>query len=108
MRRFGLYLIVGLFFDYTCGGLIGKDGVLGDFVIAGGDEKFYPGQAKIDGETIVVWSDEVARPTAVRFGWSNKSDSTFFNRAGLPASSFKTDGWDWATGDRVYLRWIKY
>ena len=99
---------VRLFFDYADGGLIGKDGVLGDFVVAGADEKFYPGQAKIDGETIVVWSDEVAKPKAVRFGWSNKSDSTFFNKAGLPASSFKTDGWDWATKDEVYIKWIKY
>jgi len=97
-----------LFFEYAEGGLVGKDGELGDFVIAGADEKFYPGQARIDGETILVWSDEVAEPKAVRFGWSNKSDSTFFNKAGLPASSFKTDSWNWATKDEVYIKWIKY
>ena len=46
-----------------------------------------------DGKTIVVSSDKVVKPIAVRFGWSNTAQPNLFNMEGLPASPFKTDGW---------------
>jgi len=47
--------------------------------------------AVIDGETVVVWSDEVKKPAAVRFGWENAPEPNLFNKAQLPASPFRTD-----------------
>jgi sialate O-acetylesterase len=61
------------------------------FLIAGADRIFYPAQARVDGNTVVVWSDQVIQPTAVRFGWSNIPEANLFNTAGLPASPFRTD-----------------
>ena len=50
-------------------------------------------QAKIEGKTVVVWSDKVAAPAAVRYGWANNPICNLYNREGLPASPFRTDAW---------------
>jgi len=83
-----------LYFDYTYGGLLAREGHLSDFVIAGEDRKFVPAQAVIDGDTIVVSSDQVQKPVAVRYAWSNWVKGTLFNKEELPASSFRTDNWN--------------
>ena len=49
-------------------------------------------QATIEGDTIVVSSDSVAAPVTVRYGWANVPDVNLYNKAGLPASPFQTDG----------------
>ena len=36
---------------------------------------------------------EVAKPVAVRFGWANYPVVNLWNKAGLPASPFRTDDW---------------
>jgi sialate O-acetylesterase len=61
------------------------------FEIAGSDKKFIPAQAKIEGETVVVWSDQIAQPTAVRYAWSAFPTANLYNKDGLPASPFATD-----------------
>ncbi len=61
------------------------------FTICGEDDYFYPAKAKIEGDTVVVTSDKVAKPKAVRFGWSNYPVVNLFNKDGLPASPFRTD-----------------
>jgi len=68
-------------------------GTLQGFVIAGADGKFVPAQAKIDGDTVVVWSDQVAQPTAVRYDWAGYPvpPGNLYNKAGLPAAPFATD-----------------
>lgn len=81
-------------FDYVGKGLIakGKYGYLRGFEIAGADKKFYYAQASIDGDKIVVWSDKVTQPVAVRYAWTNAPvDASLFNVDGFPASSFRTD-----------------
>lgn len=80
-------------FDYVDGGLVVKDSQLRDFEIAGQDKNFVPAKAVIDGDTTVVSSNQVKNPLAVRYGWSNRVDGSLFNKAGLPASSFRTDDW---------------
>jgi len=57
------------------------------------DKKFVDASAVIDGKTIVVSSDLVAEPVAVRYGWENAAEPNLFNKEGLPASSFRTDDW---------------
>ena len=80
-------------FNYTDGGLVARDGDLTDFVISGSDRKFVIAKAVIDGDSIVVSSDKVNKPVSVRYAWSNWAKPNLFNRAGLPASSFRTDDW---------------
>ena len=80
-----------LSFTHTGGGLVAKGGELKGFTIAGADKKFVPAKAEIKGKTVVVWSDEVAAPVAVRYGWANVPDVNLFNQEGLPASPFRTD-----------------
>jgi len=83
-----------LFFYYDEGGLISKDGKLREFTIAGDDMVFYPATATTEGRSVVVSSDEVAEPVAVRYCWRNIAEGNFFNGAALPASPFRTDSSD--------------
>ena len=80
-----------LTFTHLGGGLMAKDGGLIGFTIAGPDKVFHPARAKIAGKTVVVTSPEVPQPVAVRYGWANVPEGNLFNRAGLPASPFRTD-----------------
>ncbi len=84
---------IRLSFDHTGTGLIAKDGTLTNFMIAAADKKFVPAKATITGKTIVVSSDKVAKPTAVRYAFDNAGVPSLFNKEGLPASSFRTDSW---------------
>jgi sialate O-acetylesterase len=80
-----------LSFKHVGGGLIAKDGALQGFTIAGEDHKFVNAQAEVQGDKVVVWSDQVAKPVAVRFGWANYPVVNLWNKDGLPASPFRTD-----------------
>ncbi len=62
------------------------------FAIAGKDKKFVWAKAIIERNTVVVWSDEVAEPMYVRYGWADNPDgANLINVEGLPASPFRTD-----------------
>jgi sialate O-acetylesterase len=63
------------------------------FTIAGADRIFHPAEARINGDTIVVSSDEVPSPVAVRYAWGSNPENSLINNAGLPASPFRTDNW---------------
>jgi sialate O-acetylesterase len=82
-------------FLHLGGGLVAKGGEpLKWFVIAGADKNFVSAEAKIDGDTVVVSSPDVAAPVAVRYAWVNFPDGcNLFNAAGLPAAQFRTDNW---------------
>ncbi|AQQ71004.1 hypothetical protein SMSP2_01368 [Limihaloglobus sulfuriphilus] len=81
---------IRIFFDHTDGGLKAKGGKLTDFEIAGEDNEFVPAQAVIEDSTVIVRNDAVKEPKNVRFGWSNTARPNLFNKAGLPASTFRT------------------
>jgi sialate O-acetylesterase len=67
---------------------------VGGFSIAGADRKFVWAQAKIVGNTVHTWSDEVRDPVAVRYGWANNPDRiSLYNREQLPAAPFRSDRW---------------
>ncbi len=78
-------------FTHTGGGLVAKGGELEGFTIAGADQQFHPAKAEIRGETIVVSAAAVPEPAAVRYAWANVPEGNLHNRAGLPASPFRTD-----------------
>jgi len=61
------------------------------FAIAGKDKKFVWAKAIIEGDSVVVWSDEVPEPLVVRYAWAdNPEGANLINREGLPASPFQT------------------
>lgn len=80
-----------LTFDHS-EGLKSRDGKdLSWFTIAGEDGNFVEAKATIDNDTVVVWSDAVSSPKAVRLGWHQLAEPNLVNGAGLPASPFRTD-----------------
>ena len=91
---------VTLWFKHTGGGLVAKDGPLTGFTIAGEDQKFHPATATIDGDMVVVTSDAVKNPVAVRYGWLGNPKVNLWNRDGLPASPFRTDSFPITTQDK--------
>ncbi len=73
---------------------------LSGFEIAGEDKVFYPATATIvDRKNVLVKSEKVTTPVAVRYAWSNWIKGTLFDTNLLPASSFRTDDWDDVTRD---------
>ena len=85
---------VRLKFTHLGGGLVAKGGPLKQFVICGSDQKWQWADAVIDGDTVVVFSPDVAVPVAVRYAWAAAPDGcNLYNQAGLPASPFRTDDW---------------
>jgi sialate O-acetylesterase len=81
-------------FTNTGSGLTSKDGALQQFEIAGADKNFVPAMAEIKNNTVVVWSDAVTSPVAVRYAWKGSPEGcNLYNKEGLPASPFRTDSW---------------
>ena len=74
-------------------GLKCKGDKLNSFAIAGNDKLFYPALAYIDNNTVMVSSDKVKKPVAVRYGWANNPPCNLYNSADLPANPFRTDDW---------------
>lgn len=77
-------------FRHTGSGLaVRGGGRLEMFEVAGPDGKFVGASARIDGDEVVVSSDEVKEPAAVRYGWKNTAEPKLMNEEGLPASPFR-------------------
>lgn len=75
-----------------------KYGYVEGFSIAGDDQKFVWANAKLLGKNrIMVFSDLIDKPVAVRYCWSINPDVNLFNSAGLPATPFRTDNWKLST-----------
>lgn len=88
---------IRLHFQHADGGLKAKSPSIisvSGFEIAGTDRKFVGADARIDGDTVVVSSDDVSLPVAVRYAWGMNPQPSIYNGAGLPASPFRTDRWD--------------
>ena len=98
MERKGSKIV--LHFDHVGGGLVaGGDKPLKGFAIAGADQKFVWADARIVGDTVVVGSESVKDPVAVRYAWADNPICNLYNKAGLPASPFRTDAWPGVTVD---------
>jgi len=81
---------IRLNFDHTAGGLKFKGETDKSFAIAGADGKFTWAKAEIDGESIIVSSQEVKSPVAVRYAWDANPQAALYNAADLPAVPFRT------------------
>lgn len=76
-----------LYFDYGTGMTVSEG-----FELAGKDGVYYPASARVDGATVVVRSEKVSEPCAVRYGWRpNPVGADLVNVAGIPASTFKDE-----------------
>jgi len=84
---------IRIFFDHAETGLVVKGGSLKYFEIAAADQIFYPATAEIEDRTIVVYSQKVVNPKAVRYGWDINTIPDLYNGARLPAVPFRTDNW---------------
>jgi sialate O-acetylesterase len=71
------------------------------FAIAGEDKKFVWGDAKIEGNTVVVSSSKVPNPVAVRYNWADNPSGNLYNAVMLPAYPFRTDNWDGVTKGKL-------
>lgn len=91
---------IRLTFDNVGSGLVTKDkyGYVKGLAIAGENKKFVWAKAYLEGNEVVVYSDAIANPVAVRYAWAdNPDDASLYNKEGLPASPFRTDSWEGIT-----------
>ena len=63
------------------------------FEIAGADRVFKPADARLDGSTVLIFSEDVRAPIAVRYAWRDAPFAGLSNTEGLPAVPFRTDDW---------------
>jgi sialate O-acetylesterase len=85
-------------FDHVGSGLVARGGgELKGFAVAGPDRDFVWADAEIDGNTVVVCSERVENPVAVRYAWADNPVCNLYNKEGLPASPFRTDDWPGVT-----------
>lgn len=82
-----------LTFDNAPLGLTSFDQKVISFEVAGEDKVFYPADAAISGKTVVVKSDSVKVPVAVRYAFKDTSAGNLYNVEGLPLGPFRTDSW---------------
>lgn len=84
---------IELSFENVGSGLVSNNGeALAHFAIAGADKAFVWAEAKIEGEKVLVWSDEIKEPRFVRYAWADNPDfANLANREGLPAAPFRSD-----------------
>jgi sialate O-acetylesterase len=87
-------------FKHVDSGLTTKGAdTLKGFQIAGEDHAWHWADAKIDGSSVVVHSDQVQHPAAVRYAWANNPVCNLYNKDDLPAVPFRTDDWKGVTAD---------
>ena len=63
------------------------------FALAGADRKWCWAEARIDGKSVLLRSEQVPAPMAVRYGWADNPACNLYNGAGLPAAPFRSDDW---------------
>ncbi len=81
-------------FDDAGDGLMVKGSTVSQLYVAGNDKLFHPAQASISGSRLIVSSDKVKQPVAVRFGFSNAAVGNLFSKSKMPVAPFRTDNWD--------------
>jgi sialate O-acetylesterase len=88
-------------FTHTGGGLVAAgSGKPQGFAIAGTDGRFFWADAAVEGDTVVLTSEKVPQPVAVRYAWGDSPPNNLYNAAGLPAAPFRTDDWPGATAGK--------
>lgn len=81
--------------DSVCDSKIDEGGIdvnaLHEFKISDETGRFYPANARIENDKVVVWSDEVQNPVDVIYAWGAYPEMpNLTDDSGLPASTFNT------------------
>ncbi|MFA6713955.1 MAG: sialate O-acetylesterase [Victivallaceae bacterium] len=61
----------------------------GEFMTAEKNGNFYPAQAEIKGREIILRSDKVKKPFAVKYSWHKTAQPNLMSGSGLPVMPFK-------------------
>lgn len=80
-------------FSHTGGELAVRGDSVASLEVAGEDKVFHPATAKVEVDTLVVGSPDVAHPVAVRYAWNNSPSANLYGLNGLPAVPFRSDSW---------------
>ena len=72
---------------------------IGGFAVAGADGNYHFAKATIDGETVIVRSEDIPQPQTVRYAWAAMPQDTLVNKSGLPAAPFRTDALPYSNVD---------
>lgn len=73
------------------------------FEIAGENQVFYKAKAFLNSDKVVVYSEEVKNPKAVRYAWMGDASScNLFNKEGFPTVPFRSDDWKTSTTQMKY------
>lgn len=82
-------------FKYASDGLevVGDISDIIGFEISGKDKVYHPAKAWIDGSKVVVCSESVKEPVAVRYIWTNYPENgvNLYSKYGLPVAPFRSD-----------------
>lgn len=86
---------ITIHFKYASQGLKTSDSETPSFFeIAGTDSVFYPANATISENTIILSNDNITNPIAARLGWSYVNVTNLRSSNGLPVSVFRTYDWE--------------
>lgn len=80
-------------FDNVENGITAYDKEVTGFELAGEDKIFYPAKTVVRRKSVVLTSDKVAKPVAIRYLFKDFAKAELFSGGGLPVSSFRTDEW---------------
>lgn len=80
-------------FDHAESGLFMKGGKADLYRIAGENRQFVEASVEIDGNQLILSSELVPEPAAVRYAFGNTAEGNLYNNDSLPASPFRTDDW---------------
>ena len=68
------------------------------FAVCGEDKVWHPAKGRIVGkDQVVISSDAVAAPVAVRYAWADNPVCNLFSNDGLPVTPFRTDDFEMST-----------
>ncbi len=85
---------VEISFDNAPLGLNAFGSQLADFEIAGDDKVFYEAKARISAGKVIVYSEKVEKPVAVRYGFRDYVKGVLKGANGMPVGTFRTDNWE--------------
>lgn len=66
-------------------------GQMRGFAIRGATGDWVWAQGKVDGSDVVLWSDQIPQPAAVRYAWAPNPVISMENATGFPMRPFRTD-----------------
>ncbi|MBN1185381.1 MAG: 9-O-acetylesterase [Bacteroidales bacterium] len=79
-------------FEHIADSLKTKDGrVVKGFALAGDDNKYHWAEAQIEGNTVIVFSENVSVPVKIRYAWADNPECNLINSKMLPASPFQIE-----------------